>query len=62
MYYRYMKFTDQFQVTLTSREFDILQEMFTKVADLDLVEWSDDFSDLWDKVNDADHKIIPSDS
>ena len=48
-----MEITDQFQVTLTSREYDILQEMFTKVADLDLVEWSDDFSDLWDKVNDA---------
>ena len=52
-----MKITDQFQVTLTSREYDILQEMFTEVADLDLVEWSDDFSDLWDKVNDANHQI-----
>ena len=52
-----MKITDQFQVTLTSREYDILQEMFTKVSDLDLVEWSDDFSDLWDKVNDANHEI-----
>ena len=52
-----MKITDQFQVVLTSREYDILQEMFTKVADLDLVEWSDDFSDLWDKVNDANHQI-----
>jgi len=52
-----MEITDQFQVTLTSREYDILQEMFTKVSDLDLVEWSDDFSDLWDKVNDAEHQI-----
>ena len=52
-----MEITDSFQINLTSKEYDILQEMFTKVADLDLVEWSDDFSDLWDKVNDADHQI-----
>ena len=52
-----MEINDQFQVILTSREYDILQEMFTKVSDLDLVEWSDDFSDLWDKVNNAEHQI-----
>ena len=57
VYYKNMEITDQFQVTLTSREYDILQEMFTKVSDLDLVEWSDDFSDLWDKVNNAQHEI-----
>ena len=52
-----MEITDSFQINLTSKEYDILQEMFTKVADLDLVEWSDEFSDLWDKVNDANHEI-----
>ena len=57
VYYKNMEITDQFQVTLTSREYDILQEMFTKLSDLDLVEWSDDFSDLWDKVNNAQHEI-----
>ena len=57
VYYTYMEITDSFQINLTSKEYDILQEMFTKVADLDLVEWSDEFSDLWDKVNDANHEI-----
>ena len=57
MYYKNMEITDSFQINLTSKEYDILQEMFTKVADLDLVEWSDEFSDLWDKVNDANHEI-----
>jgi hypothetical protein len=57
VYYKNMEITDSFQINLTSKEYDILQEMFTKVADLDLVEWSDEFSDLWDKVNDANHEI-----
>ena len=57
VYYKNMEITDSFQINLTSKEYDILQEMFTKVSDLDLVEWSDEFSDLWDKVNDANHEI-----
>ncbi len=52
-----MEITDSFKINLTSKEYDILQEMFTKVADLDLVDWSPEFSDLWDKVNDATHEI-----
>tara|TARA_R100001463_G_C3513762_1_gene220197 strand:- start:593 stop:763 length:171 start_codon:yes stop_codon:yes gene_type:complete len=52
-----MEITDSFQINLTSQEYEILNEMFTKVADLDLVEWSDDFSSLWDKVADANHEI-----
>jgi len=52
-----MEITDSFQINLTSQEYEILNEMFTKVADLDLVEWSDDFSSLWDKVTDANHEI-----
>jgi len=57
VYYTYMEITDSFQINLTSQEYEILNEMFTKVADLDLVEWSDDFSSLWDKVADANHEI-----
>ena len=57
VYYTYMEITDSFQINLTSQEYEILNEMFTKVADLDLVEWSDDFSSLWDKVTDANHEI-----
>jgi len=52
-----MEITDSFQINLTSKEYSVLQEMLPKVADLDLVDWSDDFSSLWDKVNDANHEI-----
>ena len=59
-YYRNMKFTDQFQVTMTSKEYETLQEMFSFCSDFDFEMHNDagTFDRLWDKVLDADHRII----
>ena len=64
MYYKDMKFTDQFQVALDSQEYDQLQEMFSFCAQFDFTEHHDSeiFDRLWDKVLDADHKVLSSDS
>ena len=59
VYDTYMKFKDQFTITLTSRQNDLLVEIFSNLADLDLPPAEDpDFDDLWDQILDADHKII----
>ena len=59
VYDTYMKFKDQFTIALTSRQHDLLVEIFSNLADLDLPPAEDpDFDDLWDQILDADHKII----
>ena len=60
VYYKDMKFTDQFQVTMTSKEYETLQEMFSFCSDFDFEMHNDagTFDRLWDKVLDADHWII----
>ena len=63
VYYKGMKFTDQFTVTLNSRQHDLLVEIFSNLADLDLPPAEDpDFDDLWDQILDADHKVIEAKS
>ena len=59
VYYKNMEITDQFQVTLTSREYDQLQEMFSFCSQFEFTEHNDPeiFDRLWDKVLDADHNI-----
>ena len=63
MYYKNMKFNDQFTITLTSAQHDLLNDIFSSLADLDLPPAEDDqFDSLWDQVINADHKIITEES
>ena len=58
-----MKFTDQFTVTLTSQQHDLLTDIFSSLADLDLPPAEDpEFDALWDLILEADHKIITEES
>ena len=53
-----MEITDQFQITLTSEQYDLLTDIFSSAADLDLPPTEDDaFDSLWDAVINADHNI-----
>ena len=63
VYYKNMKFNDQFTITLTSAQHDLLTDIFSSLADLDLPPAEDDqFDSLWDQVINADHKIITEES
>tara|TARA_B100001079_G_scaffold204832_1_gene178551 strand:+ start:325 stop:504 length:180 start_codon:yes stop_codon:yes gene_type:complete len=59
-----MKFTDQFQINLTSQEHDLIQEVFSFAYSMDFEEHNDleTFNRVWDKISNADHKILSSDS
>ena len=58
-----MKFTDQFTIQLTSRQHDLLTDIFSSLADLDLPPAEDpEFDALWDLILEADHKIITEES
>ena len=59
-----MKFTDQFSIKLTSQEHDLIQEVFSFAYSMDFEEHNDldRFNRVWDKVSNADHKILSSDS
>ena len=53
-----MKFNDQFTIQLTSRQHDLLTDIFSSLADLDLPPAEDpEFDDLWEKVIHANHQI-----
>ena len=58
-----MKFTDQFTIQLTSRQHDLLTDIFSSLADLDLPPAEDpEFDALWDLILEAYHKIITEES
>ena len=58
-----MKFNDQFTITLTSAQHDLLTDIFSSLADLDLPPAEDpEFDALWDLILEADHKIITEES
>ena len=53
-----MEINDQFQITLTSQQYDLLTDIFSSLADLDLPPAEDDaFDSLWDQVINAEHQI-----
>ena len=53
-----MEINDQFQITLTSEQYDLLTDIFSSAADLDLPPTEDDaFDSLWDAVINAEHQI-----
>ena len=64
VYYKDMKFTDQFSINLTSQEHDLIQEVFSFAYSMDFEEHNDleTFNRVWDKISNADHKILSSDS
>ena len=59
MYYKDMKFTDQFSINLASQEHDLIQEVFSFAYSMDFEEHNDEtlFNRVWDKVSNADHQI-----
>ena len=58
-----MKFKDQFTIQLTSAQHDLLTDIFSSLADLDLPPAADEnFDSLWDAVLNADHQIITEDA
>ena len=59
-----MKFNDQFSINLTSQEHDLIQEVFSFAYSMDFEEHNDleTFNRVWDKISNADHKILSSDS
>ena len=59
VYYKSMKFTDQFTITLNSEQHALLNECLSGVASLDLPPSLDDnFDQLWENVIECDHQII----
>ena len=64
VYYKSMKFTDQFSINLTSQEHDLIQEVFSFAYSMDFEEHNDleIFNRVWDKVSNADHNIITEES
>ena len=54
-----MEINDQFQITLTSEEYDLLNEVMSFAYSMDFEEHSDDaiFNSTWDKISNADHNI-----
>ena len=59
-----MEIKDQFQITFTSQEYDLIQEVFSFAYSMDFEEHNDEdlFNRVWDKVSNADHQINSSDS
>ena len=59
VYYKDMEINDQFQITLTSEEYDMLNEVMPFAASFDFTEHHEGriFDILWDKILHADHNI-----
>ena len=64
MYYKNMEIKDQFQITFTSQEYDLIQEVFSFAYSMDFEEHHDEqiFNSAWDKISNADHNIITEES
>ena len=63
VYDTYMKFKDQFTITLNSVQHELLNECLSGVASLDLPPSLDDnFDQLWENVIECDHKIVEDNS
>ena len=54
-----MEINDQFQVTLTSSEYDLLNEVMSFAYSMDFEEHNDEdtFNRVWDKISNAEHQI-----
>ncbi len=63
VYYKSMKFTDQFSLVLDSQEHAMLEEMASFCAQFDFTEHNDSeiFNRVWDKILDAHLEIVDLD-
>ena len=54
-----MEINDQFQVSLTGCEYDLLCEVMSFAYSFDFEEHSDEdtFNRVWDKISNAEHQI-----
>ena len=54
-----MKISDQFQITLTSEQYALLNEVMSFAYSMDFDEHSDEsvFNSTWDVISNADHNI-----
>ena len=54
-----MEIKDQFQITLTSEQYDLLCEVMSFAYSMDFEEHSDEaiFNSTWDVISNADHNI-----
>ena len=59
MYYKDMEINDQFQVSLTGSEYDLLCEVMSFAYSFDFEEHNDEdtFNRVWDKISNAEHQI-----
>jgi hypothetical protein len=54
-----MNISDQFQITLTSEQYALLNEVMSFAAQMDFDEHSDEdtFNSTWDVISNAEHNI-----
>jgi len=54
-----MEIKDQFQITFTSEQYALLNEVMTFAYSMDFDEHSDEdtFNSTWDVISNADHQI-----
>ena len=63
VYYKNMKFTDKFTIVLNSRQHELMLELFSGAAGLDLPPTCEpEFNSLWESVIECHHEIVEEDS
>ena len=63
VYYKNMKFKDQFTIVLDSRQHELMLEIFSGAAGLDLPPTCEpEFNSLWESVIECHHEIVEEDS
>ena len=59
VYYKSMKFKDQFTIVLNSRQHELILELFSGAAGLDLPPTCEpEFNSLWESVIECHHEIV----
>jgi len=63
VYYKNMKFTDKFTIVLNSRQHELMLELFSGAAGLDLPPTCEpEFNSLWDSVIECHHEVVEDNS
>ena len=63
VYYKNMKFTDKFTIVLNSRQHELMLELFSGAAGLDLPPTCEpEFNSLWESVIECHHEIVEDNS
>ena len=59
VYYKNMKFTDKFTIVLNSRQHELMLELFSGAAGLDLPPTCEpEFNSLWESVIECHHEVV----